>query len=49
MGSALIEMKQYGRALEILKDGLNTNGTEEDMYDIFKKIMALAFNSEGML
>ena len=42
-------MKQYERALEILKDGLNTNGIEENKYDIFKKIMTLAFHSEGML
>lgn len=49
MGSALIAMKQYERALEILKDGLDTNGIEEDKYDVFKKIVTLAFNSEGML
>lgn len=42
-------LKDNDRALEILKDGLNIKATDEDKYDIFKKIMALAFNAKGIL
>ena len=42
-------LEQYDSALEILKNGLNTIGAEEEKYEIFKKIMTLAFNSEGLL
>ena len=49
LGSALMELGKYERALETLRDGLNTSGAEEDKYDIFKKIMKLAFNCEGIV
>ena len=49
LGSALMALKHYDRALEILKDGLNIKATDEEKYDIFKKIMELAFNAGGIL
>ena len=40
-------LKKNDRALEILKNGLSIEQTEQEKYDIFKEIMKLAFNSEG--
>ena len=42
-----MELQLNDRALEILKDGLSISQTFDDKYDIFKKIMSLASNSEG--
>ena len=48
LGSALMALKQYDRALDILKNGLHTAGAQEQKYEIFKKIMTLVFSTEGL-
>ena len=44
---SLMELKEDDRALEILKNGLSIEQTDQEKFVIFKEIMKLAFNSEG--
>ena len=48
LGSVLIELEHYDEALNVLKNGLNMKTTDENKYEIFKKIMLLAYKWEGI-
>lgn len=48
VGSALSELKEYDRALDVYRKGLNLEDTtENDKYEIVEKIMKIAYNCEG--